>query len=328
MGEKVLVTGGTGMNGSWVIRELLSAGYEPVIFDLHPNFSLLEDVRKSVELQVGDVRDIAAVSRALKLSKARLVIHMAALVQYSLIQQNPYLGFAVNGLGTVNVLEAATWHDVERVVFTSSKAAYGEVRGEYAHPNYKPLPEDYSGPPFFVYDYMKIASEGMGLNYHRAYGIAFIALRFASIYGPGKLARHGPMSVLSKLIENAMLGQPTRIPKGGDQRCDMVYFKDVGRGIVLALKAEHVRCGVFNIATGVGHTLMDVAQIIKEFYPKAQIEIGPGLDYMGIGPYYSVLDVTQAHQQIGYEPTFDLRRGIADYLSTLEQYHIQPTYTP
>lgn len=328
MGKKVLVTGGSGMNGSWVIRELLADGYEPVIFDLHPNFSLLEDVRNSIELQVGDVRDIAAVSRALKLSKARLVIHMAALVQFSLIQQNPYLGFGVNGLGTVNVLEAAIWHDVERVVFTSSKAAYGEVKGEYAHPTYKPLPEDYSGPPFFVYDYMKIASEGMGLNYHRAYGIPFIALRFASIYGPGKLARHGALSVLSKLIENAMLGKPTRIPKGSNQKNDFVYFKDVARGIVLALKAEHVRCGVFNIGTGVGHTLMDVAQVIKEFYPKSPIEIGPGLDYLEMGSYYSVFDITQARQQIGYEPAFDLKSGVADYLSMLEQFHMQPTYTP
>lgn len=325
MAQRVLVTGGTGVNGAFVIRELLNEGFEPVVFELHPDFTLLKDIRSSIQVLTGDIRDLRSLVRALGQLQVSSVIHMAALVQFPLIQADPYLGFEVNAVGTVNVLEAATLCNVKRVVFTSSKGVYGEVKDEYAHPTYHPLPEEYLGRPDSVYGIAKLTSEVMGLNYHRGYGLDFIALRFASIYGPGKLSRHGSFSLHSKLIENAISGKPTRIPQGADQKDDMVYVKDVAQGIVKALKADHVRYGVFNIGTGVGRTLVDMAQVVKEFFPNADIQIGPGLDYMGIGiSGYSVLDITRAREQLGYQPQFDLRAGVADYLTVMDRFGIRP----
>ncbi len=323
-----MVTGGSGVNGVWVVRQLLEEGITPIIYDWAPDMTLLQDIRQEIEVLIGDMRDIAALLRAIKKSKPDVIVHMAALMPPA-AQADPKTGFEVNAGGTVRVLEAARIADVSRVVFTSSKAAYGEVVGEFAHPTYRPLSEDCPCRPVTVYDLAKVASEGMGMNYWREYGVDFVALRFASIYAPGKLARHGPMSVHSKLIENTMLNRPTHIPQGAEQRDDMIYVKDVAQGIVRAILAEKIGARVLNIGTGIGHTMVDMAEVLQEFYPDVRIEIGPGLDYMSAGvPYYSVFDITRARNELSFEPRFDLRAGVNDYIETMRRFGIQPTYTP
>lgn len=316
---KVLVTGGTGVIGAWVVRRLLDEGLEPVVFDQSGDTQLLKDVLGHVALVHGDVLEVTTLSRALKEHRVKRVIHLAALMPAQ-AQANPLRGFLTNALGVVYVLEAARLCDVERMVYTSSKSAYGAVVGEYGHPAYKPLPEDYRGEHRMVYDVAKFAGEGMCLNYASNYGMDILIERFGAIYAPGKLARHGPMSVHSKLIENAILGQPAHLPQGADQKDDLVYVGDVAQGIVRALLAERPQHRIFNIGTGEGHTLGDLASAIREIYPSAQIDIGPGLDPMGLGvPYYSVLDISRARTELGYSPEFDLEKGVRDYVETVRK---------
>ncbi|MDP2659928.1 MAG: NAD-dependent epimerase/dehydratase family protein, partial [Dehalococcoidia bacterium] len=244
-------------------------------------------------------------------------------------QADPRLGFEVNATGTVNILEASRLAGVERVVFTSSKAVYGPIRGEHAYPTYKPLGEDHPKNPISVYDVCKVASEGMGMNYHRNYGLDFIALRFASIYGPGKLARHGAIAQHSKIIENSMLGKPATVAKGAQERDDMIYVKDVAQGIVKACLAKGVEHRAFNIGTGKGVTLVDMAEAVKKIYPNAQIEIGPGLNYIGWDEsYFSIFDISKARDELGYEPRYGVEEGVADYIETMKRLNIPAQYTP
>ena len=136
--------------------------------------------------------------------------------------------------GTTNVLEVARAKNIKRVVFTSSKAAYGEITGEYAPPTCKPVREDYPKRPADLYGSLKVCCEELGRYYRETYGIEFIALRFVSIYGPGKEARHGPLSFYGQLIERRAQRQTWVIPQGGDQLNDAVYVGDVGRAVYLA----------------------------------------------------------------------------------------------
>jgi UDP-glucose 4-epimerase len=171
-----------------------------------------------------------------------------------------------------------------------------------------------------IYDHAKVASEGLGRNYAAGGGPQFVALRFANIYGPGKLARHGPMSLVSGLIENAWAGRPTRIQQGAEQRDDQVYVRDVGEAIALAaLTDELPEAAVYNVASGEAPALAEIADAVRDAVPGADIEIGPGLDPMQAGaPYYSVLDQTLARRELGFVARYDLRAGIADYLRLLE----------
>jgi UDP-glucose 4-epimerase len=239
------------------------------------------------------------------------------------------MGFKINAEGTLNVLEAARIvGTIQRFVYTSSKAVYGAITGEYGHPTYRPIPEDGPKNPTLVYDATKLVGEHMGLNYQRTFGLDFVAVRFASTFGPGKLARHGPVSWHSKLIENAMLGKPARLPKGGDQPDDMIYHRDIAQGIVRACFAANPEHRVFNIGRGVAATMRQFAEAVRRVIPGAVLDIGPGLDYFGLGiPYYCVFDISRARKELGYEPEYDFEKGVKDYVETMQRLKIQPMYS-
>lgn len=319
------------MNGSWVVRDLLARGLEVTSFDLVPDDSLMSDLKGQYESLVGDIRDAPLVSRLVHERKPQCIVHLAALVGFPQGRPDPKLVYDVNLGGTVNVLEAAVVGDVPRVVFTSSKSAYGIVTGPHAPPRYEPVREDHVGappPPSFLslYGHAKVASEGLGFNYQKAFGLDFFALRFATICAPGKLARHGPMSIHSRLIENAMLGRPTVLSQGGDERDDVVYVRDVAQAIGLATVTGLRGASVFNVGQGQAFGMHDMAAAIRSRFPQARIDISPGLDFMNLGfSAYSVLDIAKARQQLGYAPAFDLPAMVKDYVDTLERFGIRPT---
>jgi UDP-glucose 4-epimerase len=316
---RVLCTGALGVNGVWAVHELLDRGAEVLATDARADFSLAPELDGEVAFQSLDVTDADAVDAAVAAFHPDVVVHMAALMPAQ-AQADPDLGYRVNVMGTAHVLRAARRHDVARVAFTSSKGAYGAIVGVHGHPDYEPLAEDAPVRPVSIYDHAKVASEGLGLNYAREGGPGFVALRFANIYGPGKLARHGPMSFVSRLIEDAAAGRTTRIPHGGDERDDQVYVRDVGVAVALAALTEALpAAAIYNVASGEAPTMAEIADAVRAQVPGADIEIGPGLDPMGVGtPYYCVLDQTRARCELGFVARYDLRAGIADYLARLE----------
>jgi UDP-glucose 4-epimerase len=317
--RRVVLTGALGVNGVWVLRALREQGVAVLATDVAPDFALAPELAGDVEFRPLDVRDLDQVRAAVGEFAPTVVIHLAAMLPAQ-AQADPHRGIAVNLMGTANVLQASREAGVRRVVFTSSKAAYGTVGGVNAHPTYAPLREDAKTDPVAVYDHAKLASEGVGTNFARTGGPEFVALRFASIYGPGKLVRHGPMSLLSRIIEDAYFGRPTRVERGAEQRDDYLYVKDVATATVAAALHEGpLGHHVYNIGTGRGVALEDVAQAVRDAVPGADIAVGPGLDPMGFGvSYYSVLDCTRARRDLGFEAQFDLQAGIADYLGLLD----------
>jgi UDP-glucose 4-epimerase len=320
----ILLTGGLGVNGAWVTRKLVERGCRPVVLENRVDFSLIgEDIARGVEVVEADVIDLDALVKIFRKHEIQRVVHMAALIPG--IQTEPLKGFEINATGTVKVLEAASQTSVERVVFTSSRAAYGHIDGPYAHPRYEPITEDHPQRPFLVYDVCKVAAEGMGRNYARMHDLQFVALRFAQIYGPGKLHRHGPYGIFSQLVEAPLAGKPVKIPRGGDQRDDVIYVDDAAEAIVLALLQDRLSYDAYNISRGIGTTLHNFADAVRRAIPNATIEIGPGLDYHGLGACYcGVMDNTRARTDLGFEPKFDLVRGVAHYIEAMKALRLRP----
>lgn len=326
----ILVTGGLGVIGAWVTRDLFDQGHKPVVYENRLDTYLLSDIVEKIGIVIGDITDFAKLVRTLKEYKIECIAHLAAMMPVQ-CQANPILGFKVNAGSTVNVLEAASIMGIRRVVFASSKAIFAPMTGEYGYPTYKAVNEDYPRDPLpsiLVYGASKIASELMGINYAKNCGLEFVALRFGAPYGVGRKARHGALAIQSKMLENAMLGKPTKIPRGGDERDDMVYIRDIARGFTLACFVQNLKHNVFNIATGKGVGLKDVADAINKIYPEAIFEIGPGLDYTGLGPHHCVFDISRAKSELGYSPKFTLEDGVKDYVETMKRLGIQPTYAP
>ena len=315
---KVLITGGMGVNGAVTARLLVQEGLRPVLLDNRMDLLLMRDIKDEVDCVEADVCDQRALEKILDDYKVTHIAHLAALMPEP-AEANPRLAVRVGVEGTTTILEAARAKNIKRVVFTSSKAVYGEILGEYAPPSCKPVREDYPKHPADLYGTIKVCCEQVGEYYRETYGIEFLALRFVSIYGPGKEARHGPLSFYGQLIERARSGEKWVVPQGGDQLNDAVYVGDVARSIYLALKAEAPGVWAFNIGTGKAWTPRDFLNAASKLFPNHQIEIGPGPSKLGRSKQsYCVFDISAAKKHLGYEPAYDVEKGVRDYVETLE----------
>lgn len=323
----VLVTGGLGVVGSWVTRQLVEQGEKVVIYDWQLDTSLVKDIVDRVDCVVGDVLDLPRIIHTIKQYEVERIIHLSGIMPGPL-EANPFMTYRVNVDGTINILEAARLMDTRRVVFTSSIAVYEQTRGEYAYPTYKPIDEDYPKVPSDVYGATKLFGEHMCLSYNRIYGVDVIILRFASIFGPGKQARHGDLALHCKIIETAMLKVPFKLAQGGDESWDMIYVRDVANGIVLACFSENTEHRVFQIGTGRGESLRHLAEILDKLLGGVPVEIGPGRNPRGIekAKYsYRVLSIARAHRELGYSPKYDLETATRDYIEALGRLGISPT---
>ena len=214
---KVLITGGMGVIGAETSRKFVKEGHRPVVFARHRDDSLIGDIADKLDFEQGDVLDMPRILQAIKKHKATHVVHAAAFVG-AVSAANPALSIQVNVMGLVNILEAARALGVQRVVFTSAKGVYGPVTGEYGSPTWKPMSEDLPAKPKRIYDSAKFMGENVCAYYNDNMGIETVSLRFASTYGPGKTARHGPMAVMSRIVENPAHGLPFKLNRAATTR--------------------------------------------------------------------------------------------------------------
>lgn len=322
---KVLVTGGLGVIGAWVTRKLVEHGLSVTVVDLSDDISLLGSYADKIELVKADIMDAENMQALFSSRKIECIVHLAAMIAG--LQARPVEGFRLNALGTVQMLDAARKAGVRRFVYTSSRAIYGDLLGKHGYPLYEPVTEDHPLGAKNVYDITKLATELMARNFARD-GMEFIALRSSTIFGPGKLIRHGAFSIYGRFIENAMAGVPLSIPKGGEERDDVIYVDDVAQGCLLAVTHPKPNYQEYNISRCVGTTLGQFADAVKHFYPDADIRIGPGLDFYEAGVKYAgVLDNRRAREDLGFVPKFDLLAAVGDYIAETKALGLPTTVT-
>ncbi len=308
---KVLVTGGLGMVGAWVLRDLLGAGHEPVCLDVHDNPAVIADVAGDVERIVADVRDVTQMTALMAGIDA--VVHLAALLP---AESDPYVGYGVTAMGPITTFEAARRAGVRRVVWASAKAVYGELSGVYGFPQYAAVPEDHGRGtlPFSpVYSASKQLAEEAGRYYAERYGTEIVALRFSTIFGPGKVAPRGTALVGAVIAAGAGAGPPVVVAQGADERDEIIYVRDVSRGVLSALLGPPSDTWVFNMASGILISLPELADTVRAKVGSVDLDIGPGRDPFGVGLMYGRLDDTRARRELGYQPEWDLGRSVVDF---------------
>ena len=312
----ILVTGGLGVNGCWVTRQLLEMGHRVIVLDNRADFSLLSDIARDFEFVEADILDFDRIAAALKKGSVEAICHLAAIYPEA-CDVNPLAGFRINAMSTVQILEAARITGVRRLVFTSSIATLAPIltrsKGEALC-----VDEDYPACPgdSGVYGATKLASELMGQNYRRLFGLEFAALRYAPIYGPGKLApRHGDASmfVLPRIIVNALAGIPTKLESPGDQLLDMTYARDVGDSVVRACVAEKLPSSIYHIGAGRTYTMREFCDEVRSVIPGASIELAPDARELAAPTWQ--FDISRARRELGYEPRFPPALAVRDWLA-------------
>ncbi len=233
----VLITGGLGVNGAVTARLMVNDGLRPVLMDNRMDLTLMGDIKDQVDIVIGDICDQDALEKAVDDYQVTHIAHLAALMPEP-AEANPRLGDQGRrrwhherpGSGARKEYQTGCLHQLESSLRRNNR----RICAADLQTGARGLSEATGGSLWRS----KVCCEELGRYYRETYGIEFIALRFVSIYGPGKEARHGPLSFYGQLIERARSGEKWEIPQGGDQLNDAVYVGDVGRAVYLALKAS------------------------------------------------------------------------------------------
>jgi UDP-glucose 4-epimerase len=241
----VLLTGGYGCIGSWIVRNLLERGDRVWVYDLKEDLKRMrqimdEEALKQVSYIQGDVTDFAGLRTALERNRITHLVHLAGL-QVPVCRADPLLGAKVNVLGTLAVFEAvkALGRQIERLVYTSSAAVFGPPQSYPAGS----LPDDVSLVPSTHYGVFKCCNEGNARIYFQDHGISSIGLRPWTVYGVGR--DFGMTSEPTKAIKSLALGRPYHITYGGWQ--DMQWVADVAKIVVRCLEAPYRGAKSYNV---------------------------------------------------------------------------------
>jgi UDP-glucose 4-epimerase len=295
---RVLVTGGAGFIGSHLVKRLTERGLEVTVLDNLSTGSLknLAEV-KAARFVKGEIADRSITGELMR--DADAVIHLAAIVDHETCLRDPALARAVNVNGTRILLEEARRSDVQRFVYASSAAVYGHVTEV-------PIREDSALAPISPYGVSKAEAEQHCLEYAQTYGARAICLRFFNVFGPRQTARQYS-GVITEFMKNLRDGKQPVIYGDGLQTRDFVNIQDVVEAILLATDSE-TAVGVFNVATGIGTAIEDLAlELISIASQGSKPIYGPprtGDIRRSVG------DISKAKEKLGYSSRTNLVKDL------------------
>jgi UDP-glucose 4-epimerase len=253
--NKVLVTGGAGFIGSHTVDLLLNDGIEVRALD---NLSSghrtnLPNSHPLLEFVEGDITDKPTVEKAME--GVSHCLHLAAQVSVEASLQDPIHSAMQNIIGFINIHESARIEGLERLVFASSAAVYGE-------PSRIPLEESSEKLQLSPYGLEKQVDEEYADMYRRLYGFSSLGLRYFNVYGPRQDPRSPYAGVIALFADRISQHKDLIVYGDGKQTRDFIYVSDVARANVAALRSE--ANGACNIGTGNQITLLELIDILSK----------------------------------------------------------------
>ena len=301
---RYLITGGAGFIGSHIADLLVEDDNAHVI--VVDDFSRgrranLDRADKSGRLEVieGDIRDGVLLKELMR--DVDVIFHQAA-IRITQCAENPRLAMEVLASGTFEVLDAAVFAGVRKVVAASSASVYGMA---------EEFPTSESHPPYAnetIYGAAKLFNEGLLRSFHAMYGLDSVALRYFNVYGP-RMDVHGVYTeVLIRWMERIDAGLPPVVFGDGAQTVDLVFVEDVARANILASQAK-APARVFNVGSGVETTLLELAQtLLRVMNADIEIEHGPEREVNAVER--RLADVTSASRELGFTAGVGLDEGL------------------
>ena len=293
---KSIVTGGCGFIGSHLVNRLIDLGHEVIVLDrvqhYNPNpkatyylCDLSEKYSKYIHL-------FESVNNA---------FHLASEVSIPYCVEKPNESMANNILSTMNVLECARVHNIDRFIFSSTSAVYGNTM---FNPNY----ETNTVQCLNTYSISKYSGEQLCKMYYELYGLKTVMFRYFNVFGEGqhKTGQYAPvMSIFKRQNDNK---EPLTVVEPGYQTRDFVHVSDVAYANILASQRELENYGeVFNIGTGIGTEIQDVANLISDYQIKIPQRPGEVL--------HSTANIDKAKSVLGWKWSVNVMDWIKKYLN-------------
>jgi UDP-glucose 4-epimerase len=296
--KNVLVTGGSGFIGSHVVDELVDRGKNVIVIDdessasnekyyyndraIYHKYSITSDYFKIDRL----FRDQPPL-------EIDTIFHLAARSRIPYSIENPRETCEINYMGTLNILELARQYNVKRVMYSSTSSAYGLK-------NKSPQREDMEVDCLNPYSSSKVGGENLCKMYTSLYGLETVIFRYFNVYGERHPLKGSYAPVVGIFDRQTSNGEPMTIVGDGLQTRDFTYVKDVVEANMLAATSTNkdIIGEIFNVGSGVNHSVLDVARLIGEDYIFVPPREGEARE--------TLADINKIKNLLGFEPKTSL----------------------
>ena len=310
--SRILVIGGAGFIGSFVVSELLKEDVSEVI--VYDNFARgnkgylteqLKDDRCIIYPVGGDVREVDILNEAMK--GKDYVICLAAMWLLH-CKDFPRTAFDVNIAGTFNVLEACVKNNIKKLIWSSSASVYGDAVE-------LPMTEEHPFNNKNFYGASKIAGEAMCTAFNDRYGLEVIGLRYMNVYGPHQDQTAAYTGVVPIMLNKIEANEPPVINGDGSQAYDFIYVEDVARCNVQALKAD-TKHGFYNVGTEVQTSIKELCEtILKLKKSSLKVKYNPySEDDARALVQNRIGSKEKAEKELGFKYKFELEEGLQELI--------------
>jgi UDP-glucose 4-epimerase len=306
--SKILVIGGAGFIGSFVVTELLKHPVKEVV--IYDNFARgnkqylqeqLKDERCSIFPFGGDIRETDILDTAIQ--GKDYVISLAAMWLLH-CKDYPRTAFNVNIAGTFNVFEACVKHNIKKLIWSSSASVYGDALE-------LPMTEEHPFNNKNFYGASKIAGEAMATAFNDRYGLKIIGLRYMNVYGPHQDQTAAYTGVVPIMLNKIEANEAPTINGDGSQAYDFIYVEDVARSNVQALLSDQ-DFGMYNVGTEVQTTINELCELILELKSSdLKVQYNPySEDDARAMVKNRIGSRVKAEQDLGFKYQYELKEGL------------------
>lgn len=314
--KNILVTGGAGYIGSHAVVELLDSGYNVIVLDNLEN-GFRDSVDSRAKFYLGDVRDIPSFENVFEENKIDAVMHFAGYIKVGESSVLPNKYYLNNTYGVMNLIEVMNKHNVKNIIFSSTAATYGEVKGDAL------VTEDYPQNPINPYGMSKLMAEKIIFDAAKSYGIKYSIFRYFNVGGAHEkypIGQRGDgVTALIPILLQVANGEREKLEvygndyptKDGTGIRDYIHVVDLVRAHVLAIKSlEKNISGVYNLGNGTGFTVIEMLdgarKVTKHEIPTVFVPRREG------DPASVVASSAKAREILGWKPEYtDVNRIIA-----------------
>jgi len=313
-GRSVAVTGAGGFIGGHVVERLVRDGARVRAMCRYNSRNergtldwLEPNVLAEVEVVLGELRDLESVAAVI--DGTEVVLHLGAQIAIPYSYVNPRDFIEVNVLGTLNVAQAALRHGVQRIVHTSTSEVYGTAQAV-------PITEAHPLEPQSPYAASKVAADKLMDSYHRSFDLPVCVLRPFNTYGPRQSAR----AIIPTIISQALAGSTLKLGSLHPRR-DLTFVEDTAAGFVAAATSEGAVGRTIQLGTNHDVSVGDLVEMVSEVLGR---ELTVETDPARIRPDKSEVErlisgPLLARELLGWEPTVDLREGLARTIEWIER---------
>jgi len=287
--KRIVVTGGSGKIGAWILKELLDAGHEVLNVDLKPAAdsrcrTLIADLTNSGQAfgAIGVYTGIDELQPSLRPEPIDVLVHFAAIPRVQLVTDAEV--FRINTTSTYNVMEAAVRAGIRKVVYASSEATYGVVfADDQLDPAYFPIDEDHPTVPMDAYGLSKVVNERTAAAFHARAGGDFYGLRIGDVMAPADYAKFPVWSTDPGIRKREMWAY--------------VDVRDVAQMVRLCVDVDGLGCQVFNTFAGESAHVSPTLELARRFYPTVPVRAE-------VAEHGSLVSNSKAQRLLGFKQRY------------------------